>query len=347
MSSYMNACPRCNQQDRIEKVSGIVRAGTVTTIQKGGVGGTTGIFGPDGVSGGVYSGRINSRSTSSTALASSLAAPEFPVRQGGWGRWSVIGLALLCIAVGEWWTTVSPPLWQGIVAVAFVVCFVAFKSITSHRGRRAYRGALSAYALAANLWESLYYCARDEGVYWPDAVPGGFGQRFIPIAWYWSTLWEAANFLVEPARVALALALTSTTNIKRVLETSYSGLRLAAPHSRYRIKVKVVAMDGQPEAFILYLRAAQLRVHVISPYPRPNLWALSYRQRSNQEWNGLTFDDEQAFWRYFTGYIQGTPPLVTGERNMAIGIPAPPGGYLGEMPGTFTTASPDTAKRAS
>jgi hypothetical protein len=73
-----------------------------------------------------------------------------------------------------------------------------------HEARRSYAAALRRYAVADALWQGMYYCARDDGVYWP----GGFGfktrdsgQALIPwtvgrlfkIEEYWTTLWAAAD----------------------------------------------------------------------------------------------------------------------------------------------------------
>jgi hypothetical protein len=76
-------------------------------------------------------------------------------------------------------------------------------------GRRKYGAALRRYVCARQLWEALYYCARDDGVYWPGGrgfyassgqeltpVPWTVGRLF-PIAEYWNTLFTVADAGVE------------------------------------------------------------------------------------------------------------------------------------------------------
>lgn len=175
-------CPKCGCADAVRKVSAIVSKGTWSS-ETAGIGLGLGDRSLDLMP-------FIGTSTSRSALAAMLVPPAKPAKPLGYG-WAAaftVGRLALVLFVGLLLTgatlfslpllinTYSANRMLLLVPFATVALFImaallwiarsAIRDVRAARGDRdSYEDRLQAWQRAAEGWENLYYCARDDGVF--------------------------------------------------------------------------------------------------------------------------------------------------------------------------------------
>ena len=180
----------CNRSDRVEKVSHVVQSGQ----SSGYYAGPTRSYNAEH---GFTYGRAAMYGTSSTELSQQLALPNEPHYRSPWKHWwlwLLLGF-LACVVVGSFISffgflgeasSPSNPFDAGQTAGALVgVTFIILLLIApfpltlwlvnreAKRRQRAYNLMVPIWEKAKRMWDKLYYCARDGGVFTPPREGGG------------------------------------------------------------------------------------------------------------------------------------------------------------------------------
>jgi hypothetical protein len=180
-----NSCPRCGKDDQLQSVSAVVSGGTST-------GAETSEMWP----------RVTTHRQ--TELARQLALPDRPrlQQESPIGCLSVGALAIAAISgfILLFWISGLPRLtptqraqspWIPISIAATITAVFLIVGISSVRGRTrraaesraAYERNSRRWVLASELWENLYYCARDGVVFDPRdksiCVPAAATQAML------------------------------------------------------------------------------------------------------------------------------------------------------------------------
>ncbi len=178
VSSSM-ACPRCGQLDASRKLSAVVSDATTQSAIKVTLSSVEHQFGPAGgptITGGVLRGTT----VSQTHLASVLSPPARPVERNAWGGGT--GCALFALAAVVFVVTVPMRMPNAdigviIISIVFAAPFVALAAWLARSRIARQRAYHAAYTRDAPLWEaamrnwdSLYYCSRCDGVYYPGTA---------------------------------------------------------------------------------------------------------------------------------------------------------------------------------
>jgi hypothetical protein len=227
-------CPVCGQIDMVQNVSGLYKAQNTASELKGKFSVTTAGLGPEGWTLGGGSGPVNLSGRTVTALAARLEPPPFPHLRGRWGCGSAFlllaALAGLAFSVaffeaGTHPSTPPPPNYPGtgeltiialaiaavpgIPALLILVSLIVYRNIDARRARPINDAAIRRHALAAQLWGKLYYCARDNGVFWPGGAAPEAQSGRQPVLWtvgrlfpldeYPTRLWQAADSSLQGA----------------------------------------------------------------------------------------------------------------------------------------------------
>ena len=182
----MSACPVCQKDDQVQKITAIVKSGVVTGSFSGpsvGAGRAKGEW--------VTSvGSTSLHGTTKTELARQLEPPPSPSEPHGLGCWGWIGVlfglyvaAIMLFTLGLMISSVetvesTSSIWV-LVGRAFAfggpVVFVVGIVLAWQRHKRLkeqqtveYLPALEAWRRAMKKYERLYYCGRDDVVFDPD-----------------------------------------------------------------------------------------------------------------------------------------------------------------------------------
>lgn len=151
-------CPHCGQTDMVQKVNVVYEGGFSTTQHK------QWVPPPPGTDWAPL--LVNRQGLSQTALSAKLAPPKKPTPKSvqTWNEFRVGGIVLGVLAIffasggGE----------EGIVGwvICMALAFLMFV-LNDRRQKPNYPKALARWQEAMRRWNSLYYCARDDGVFVP------------------------------------------------------------------------------------------------------------------------------------------------------------------------------------
>jgi hypothetical protein len=163
-------CPECGKDDMIQKVSAIYSAG---------------------VTSGSYTGPTSGQATSQTGLSMQLAPPNKPSAPSTTGG-IVIGIILLWIGLAFGTCTLSGTMIKdapGVLLFCLVVACIGVAILASTNSKAKQHAEKVAAEMphwekAMQRWNSLYYCARDDGVFNPKE------REFMPVSQMMSYLYD-------------------------------------------------------------------------------------------------------------------------------------------------------------
>jgi hypothetical protein len=149
------SCPVCHRNDRIDKVSSLVRRETGQVIAVG--------------SGGVFAFH--------TALSKTLAPPEQPHTESWTQRarqigvaWALLAAVVAIVLLSPLQNVVNPP--SDLVTLVLVVAIgwfgvagPAWSAWRLYTDKQAAERALPLWVQARERWSMLYYCSRDDVVF--------------------------------------------------------------------------------------------------------------------------------------------------------------------------------------
>jgi hypothetical protein len=165
MDPYINSfhCPLCHSIDAVTKVSSIVDGGSATSVGYHATGRSYG----------------TSVTTSTTALARKLSPPSLPrppiaaAGSVGFGAALLLGVGLFMAGVGYWMITTPGStgpgsgflfLVPGLGFIAYLLLAVIVTAIIRQKKRPGWQRAIE-------IWDHLYYCARNDVVFLPGSSP--------------------------------------------------------------------------------------------------------------------------------------------------------------------------------
>jgi hypothetical protein len=162
------SCPRCGQIDQVRKVSAVYASGTSTTSIESS---TEGVGVTLGGSVGVGHARTLSRGSRHNALSLKLAPPARPSHSGNGNAEMTLGVVLL--GVGAIIAIVSASqqneygglLYAPILLVGAISLLAAILKRT--KWNREIPQQLSIWQGRMDNWNRLYYCMRDDIVFYP------------------------------------------------------------------------------------------------------------------------------------------------------------------------------------
>jgi hypothetical protein len=164
-----NICPACGKDDNIQKVSSITSLGTSTGQFSGTSDGITYSNGKIGVSSAVTS----ISGTNTTHLAQLLAAPRLPSMPSGPFFEKLFHFTVAFIGVTTLWVSLSSFSLIGILwgLVLTILPSINWKNIDKKHSERMknWEEQRLRWSHAMEVWDSLYYCSRDDLVFNPNS----------------------------------------------------------------------------------------------------------------------------------------------------------------------------------
>jgi hypothetical protein len=159
-------CPKCQREDAIQKVSAIVLTGRSTATFSGpsiAVAQVGGKLTP-------AAGYTQLSGSTVTHLASLLAPPAKPKKRNPGGCYVLLGIWGLLAAVSMPAIFLSEPdmRWMAVFGIVWLVIgILAFRQASRESAKypSAYDQQLKQWERAMSIWESTYYCFRDDLVF--------------------------------------------------------------------------------------------------------------------------------------------------------------------------------------
>lgn len=187
-----NVCPQCGKDDRIQKVSAIYSAGLTHISLSGPSGAVAMSAGSEELT--VVGSYTTLHGTAQSALISKLSPPERPSKPLSlawlWVVGGILGYLFWCLVPGPCCAgtplllgllghegIASSPMSSGLIILLAAILMIIGIGITSalvvkgirrdRLSQQNYQKAIEEWINAVNVWNRLYYCARDDCVFDP------------------------------------------------------------------------------------------------------------------------------------------------------------------------------------
>lgn len=159
-------CPKCEQSDRITKVSAIVTGGISSGSYQGP---SIGVSTPVGKGQSRVSGGYTTlQGSSQTMISGLLAPPKKPEtkRWSGCAIFALIGLAPLTISAIVGYQDGGAAF--GVIFVVIIIAIITSQNNKVNTSKEEYEKELPRWQQAMRRWDSLYYCERDDILFNPE-----------------------------------------------------------------------------------------------------------------------------------------------------------------------------------